>query len=131
MDSMIEKLDPIIQRFEEIETAMADPDVVVNYERVQELAKERASLEDLVTIARDYRLLLEEIADLEALIREGSEPALTEMAREELDANQEKLEEVTQSLRTALLPKNPNDQRDVIIEIRAGTGGNEAGPVCP
>jgi peptide chain release factor 1 len=124
---MIEKLDPIIQRFEEIETAMADPDVVVNYERVQELAKERASLEDLVTIARDYRLLLEEIADLEALIREGSEPALTEMAREELDANQEKLEEVTQSLRTALLPKNPNDQRDVIIEIRAGTGGNEAG----
>ncbi len=127
MDSMIEKLDPIIQRFEEIETAMADPDVVVNYERVQELAKERASLEDLVTIARDYRLLLEEIADLEALIREGSEPALTEMAREELDANQEKLEEVTQSLRTALLPKNPNDQRDVIIEIRAGTGGNEAG----
>ena len=127
MDSMIEKLDPIIQRFEEIETAMADPDVVVNYERVQELAKERASLEDLVTIARDYRLLLEEIADLEALIREGSEPALTEMAREELDANQEKLEGVTQSLRTALLPKNPNDQRDVIIEIRAGTGGNEAG----
>ena len=127
MDSMIEKLDPIIQRFEEIETAMADPDVVVNYERVQELAKERASLEDLVTIARDYRLLLEEIADLEALIREGSEPALAEMAREELDANQEKLEEVTQSLRTALLPKNPNDQRDVIIEIRAGTGGNEAG----
>ena len=127
MDSMIDKLDPIIRRYEEIESAMADPEVVVNYEKVQALAKERASLEELVGIARQYRQLLEEIADLEALIQEGSEPELTQMAREELDVNQAKLETVTQSLRTALLPKNPNDQRDVIIEIRAGTGGDEAG----
>ena len=127
MDSMIEKLDPIILRYEEIETAMADPDVAVNFERVQELAKERASLDDLVAIAREYRQLLDEKADLEALIQEGAEPDLAEMAREELGANQAKLESVTLSLRTALLPKNPNDQRDVIIEIRAGTGGDEAG----
>ncbi len=127
MDSMIEKLGPIILRFEEIETSMADPDVVVNYERVQELAKERASLEDLVAIAREYLQLSEDTADLEALIQEGAEPDLADMAREELESNQEKLEELTQSLRTALLPKNPNDQRDVIIEIRAGTGGDEAG----
>ncbi|CAI8051279.1 Peptide chain release factor 1 [Geodia barretti] len=118
---MIEKLGPIILRFEEIETSMADPDVVVNYERVQELAKERASLEDLVAIAREYLQLSEDTADLEALIQEGAEPDLADMAREELESNQEKLEELTQSLRTALLPKNPNDQRDVIIEIRAGT----------
>ena len=127
MDSMIEKLDPIILRYEEIETAMADPDVAVNFERVQELAKERASLDDLVSIAREYRQLLDEKADLEALIQEGAEPDLAEMAREELETNQAKLESVTMSLRTALLPKNPNDQRDVIIEIRAGTGGDEAG----
>ena len=127
MTSMMEKLDPIILRYEEIESAMADPDVVVNYEKVQALAKERSSLEDLVDIGRQYRQLLEEIADLDALIQEGSEPELAEMAREELEANHEKLEELTISLRTALLPKNPNDQRDVIIEIRAGTGGDEAG----
>ena len=127
MTTMIDKLDPIIRRYEDIETSMADPEVVVNYERVQELAKERASLEDLVAIARDYRQLLEEIADLEALIQEGTDADLAEMAREELEAGQTRLEKVTNSLRTALLPKNPNDQRDVIIEIRAGTGGDEAG----
>ena len=127
MTTIIDKLDPIIRRYEDIETAMADPDVVVNYERVQVLAKERASLEDLVAIARKYRNLLEEIADLEALIQEGAEPDLAQMAREELEINQVNLEETTKSLRTALLPKDPNDQRDVIIEIRAGTGGDEAG----
>ena len=127
MTSMIDKLDPIIQRYEDIELAMGDPEVAVNFERIQELAKERASLEELVGISRQYRQLLEEIADLEALIQEGAEPDLVQMAREELEANKVSLEEVSQSLRTALLPKDPNDQRDVIIEIRAGTGGDEAG----
>ena len=127
MTTMMEKLDPIIFRYEEIESAMADPEVVVNFEKVQALAKERASLEDLVEIARQYRQLLEEIADLEALIQEGTEAELAQMAREELDSNRGKLDDLTLSLRTALLPKNPNDQRDVIIEIRAGTGGDEAG----
>jgi peptide chain release factor 1 len=127
MTSMIEKLEPIVRRYDEIESAMAEPEVVVNYEKVQALAKERASLEELVTIARNYRQLLEEIADLEALIQEGAEPELAQMAREELESNRALLETVTLSLRTALLPKNPNDQRDVIIEIRAGAGGDEAG----
>ena len=127
MTSMIDKLEPIIQRYEDIELAMADPDVAANYERIQELAKERASLEDLVGISREFRQLLEEIADLEALIQEGAEPDLAQMAREELQASNSKLEEVSMALRTALLPKDPNDQRDVIIEIRAGTGGDEAG----
>ena len=127
MTSMIEKLDPIIRRFEDIESAMADPEVVVDYEQVQALARERASMEGLVGIARQYRELLEEIADLEALIQEGTEPELAQMAREEMEDNRERLEALTLSLRTALLPKNPNDERDVIIEIRAGTGGDEAG----
>ena len=124
---MIDKLEPIIRRYEDIELAMADPEVAASYERIQELAKERASLEELVGISRRYRQLLEEIADLEALIQEGAEPDLVQMAREELEADRVRLEEVSQSLRTALLPKDPNDQKDVIIEIRAGTGGDEAG----
>ena len=127
MTTMMERLNPIIRRYEEIESAMADPEVVVNYEKIQVLAKERASLEHLVGIAVQYRQLLEEIADLEALVQEGPELDLAQMAREELESNRTQLEELTLSLRTALLPKNPNDQRDVIIEIRAGTGGDEAG----
>ena len=125
--SMIDKLDPIIRRYEDIGLAMADPEVAASYERIQELSKERASLEELVGISRRYRQLLEEIADLAALIQEGAEPDLVQMAREELEADKVRLEEVSQSLRTALLPKDPNDQKDVIIEIRAGTGGDEAG----
>ena len=127
MTTMIDKLDPIIRRYEDIEQAMADPEVAANYERIQELAKERASMETLVGISRQYRELMDEIADLEALIQEGGEPDLVQMAREELEENQSRLEEVSLSLRTALLPKDPNDKRDVIIEIRAGTGGDEAG----
>ena len=127
MTSIIEKLEFIIRRYEDIETSMADPDVAANFERIQELAKERASLEDLVNIARQYLQLLEEIAYLEALVQEGGEPELTQMAREELDSNNIRLEELSSSLRIALLPKDPNDQRNVIIEIRAGTGGDEAG----
>ena len=127
MTSMLEKLEPIVHRFEDIETSMADPDVASNFDRIQGLAKERAALEDLVAIARKFLQLTEEIADLEALIREGAEPDLEQMARDELEDNRGRLEDLSLSLRTALLPKNPNDQRDVIIEIRAGTGGDEAG----
>ncbi len=127
MTTMIDKLEPIIRRYEDIESAMADPDVAANYERLQELAKERASMEELVGISREFRQLLEELADLEALIQEESEPDLVQMARDELEANNLRLEEVSAAMRTALLPKDPNDQRDVIIEIRAGAGGDEAG----
>ena len=125
--AMIDKLSPIIRRYDEIEAAMADPEVAADYGRAQELARERASLEDLVGIARKYRRLLAESADLEELSQESAEPALAQMAREELEENRGRLESLTLSLRTALLPKNPNDQRDVIVEIRAGTGGDEAG----
>ena len=127
MSSMFDRLDAIIHHYEEIEASMGDPDVAIDYERVQELAKERASLEDLVSIAREYRELSQEIDDLEALVHEGGEPELVQMAREELDGDRARLETVTRSLRTALLPRDPNDQRDVIIEVRAGTGGAEAG----
>ena len=126
MSSMFDKLDAIVHRYEEIEAAMGEPDVAIDFERVQELAKERASLEDLVSIAREYREFSQEIGDLEAMVQEGGEPELVQMAREELEAARARLETVTRSLRMALLPRDPNDQRDVIIEVRAGAGGAEA-----
>lgn len=127
MATLLDKLDPVINRYHEIEESMADPEIAANFERVQELARERASLESLVNIGSEYKKLVSEIADLESLARDGSEPELVQMAKEELEAAQNKLDELTQALRLALLPKNPNDERDVIIEIRAGTGGAEAG----
>ena len=124
---MLDKLDPVIDRYHEIESSMADPDIAADFERVQQLARERASLESLVNIGSSYKEVVNEIEDLQSLIRDGSDPELVLMAKEELEEAQGKLEELTQSLRVALLPQDPNNERDVIIEIRAGTGGAEAG----
>ncbi|HAA95038.1 MAG TPA: peptide chain release factor 1 [Dehalococcoidia bacterium] len=127
MTNMLDKLDPVIDRYHEIESSMADPDIAADFERVQQLARERASLESLVNIGSSYKEVVNEIEDLESLIRDGSDSELVLMAKEELEEAQGKLEELTQSLRVALLPQDPNNERDVIIEIRAGTGGAEAG----
>ena len=127
MPTIFDKLEPVIQRYHEIEESMGDPEVAANFERIQELARERASLETLVKISSVYKELVGEIEDLESLLKEGSDPELIEMAKEELTIAQGKFDELTQNLRLALLPKNPNDERDVIMEIRAGAGGAEAG----
>ena len=127
MPTIFDKLEPVIQRYHEIEESMGDPEVAANFERIQELARERASLETLVKISSVYKELVGEIEDLESLLKEGSDSELIEMAKEELTIAQGKFDELTQNLRLALLPKNPNDERDVIMEIRAGAGGAEAG----
>ena len=127
MVSMLDKLDPVIKRYHEIEESMGNPEVAADFGQVQILARERASLENLVVIGEKYKKLTEEIEDLESLVSDGSDAELVSMAREEMAEAQKSLEELTLSLRVALLPKNPNDERDVIVEVRAGTGGAEAG----
>ena len=126
MSTIFEKLDGVLQRYQEIEETMARPEVATDFERVQALAKERASLEEIVEISHKHRKLVPEKADLEALIREGSDAELADMAREELHKVEQQLGQLADALRIALMPKDPNDQRDVIVEIRSGTGGAEA-----
>jgi peptide chain release factor 1 len=127
MPSIFDSLDSVLRRYTEIEEALARPEIATDFEQVQALAKERASLEDLVDISRQHQKLTVEKADLHALLEEGADLELTDMAKEELDGVQRGLEELEHSLTVALLPTNPNDERDVIVEIRAGTGGSEAG----
>ena len=127
MSSIFEKLDSIVRRNQEIESEMGKPEVAANFEQIQKLAKERAGLEDLVEIARRHQDLLVEEADLKALVSEGGDPEIVQMAREELETVESSLEALTQELKVALLPRDPNDDRDVIVEIRAGAGGQEAG----
>ena len=126
MISIFDKLGPVLERFREIEGLMGQQEVATDFERIQTLARERASLEKLVGISQRHENLIEEQKDLEALVQEGSDPELTRMAKEELEEVSEKLDELAQELRVALLPKDPNDERDVIVEIRSGTGGTEA-----
>ena len=126
MSSIFDKLVPIVLRYEEIEELMSLPEIAVDYERVQELAKERATLEDLVGLARNHGKLIVDQKDLKALLEEGGDLELVQMARGELHMAEQALEDLSESLRMALLPKDPNDERDVIVEVRSGTGGQEA-----
>ena len=127
MSSIFDKLDSIVRRNQEIETEMGRPEVAANFEQIQKLARERAGLEGLVEIAQRHLSLQNEEADLQALASEGGDPEIVQMARDELEAVRESLEALAQELKIALLPRDPNDERDVIVEIRAGTGGQEAG----
>ena len=126
MLSIFDKLLPIVRRYEEIETSMGQPEIAVDFEQVQRLAKERASLEDLVDIAHRHEKLTLSQKDLKALMTEGGDAELVQMAREELETVAQAMDDLALSLRLALLPKDPNDDRDVIVEVRSGAGGQEA-----
>ena len=126
MDSLVSKLASADKRFRDIEELMAKPEVAMDHEQVQALAKERASLEDMVVMYREYVRLLSERDDARAILEEGAESGITSLAREELELLEGKLERLEQELKLALAPKDPNDERDVIVEIREGVGGREA-----
>ena len=126
MISVFDKLEPILRRFNEIEDALSRTEVATDYEQVQALSKERASLEALVDISNRHKGLADEQRDLEVLAQQGSDPELARMAKDELVTVEQQLEDLGRELRVALLPKDPNDERDVIVEIRSGTGGKEA-----
>lgn len=126
MISVFDKLDSVLRRFQEIEESMAKPEVARDFEQVQELAKERASLESLVEISRRHESLTQERTGLVELLREETDQEMTHMAREELGEVEERLVELSTELKLALLPKDPNDEKSVIVEVRAGTGGTEA-----
>jgi peptide chain release factor 1 len=126
MSSIFDKLEPVLRRKQEIEESMGRPEVATDFEQMQTLAKERASLETLVDISYRHRKLVDEQQDLNDIIKESSDLELTRMAKEDLDTVQRGLEQLSDELRIALLPKDPNDDRDVIVEIRSGAGGKEA-----
>ncbi|MBG0786353.1 MAG: peptide chain release factor 1 [Anaerolineaceae bacterium] len=121
---MLEKLQGIIDRYDEIEQQLTQ--VGDDYTAAIELSKERSELDPLVTKARDYQNTLDKIEETQSLLSAEDEEmrSLAEMEMEELQANQATLED---ELKSMLVPKDPRDQRNVIMEIRAGTGGDEAG----
>jgi len=96
MSSILDKLDPVIKRYHEIEESMGDPEIAADFGLVQALARERASLENLVVIGEKYKRISGEIEDLDSLVRDGSDQELVVMAKEELTEAQQKLEELTQ-----------------------------------
>ena len=124
-DKLVSKLESREQRYLQLEQQMAEPEVATDPRRLMELGRERAELEPLVETYRRYRDNARHLREAEEL-RNGSDPEMAEMAREEIERITPKLESVENEIKRLLLPKDPNDQKDVVIEIRAAAGGNEA-----
>lgn len=123
--SVLDKLQELEQRYIELEHLLADPEVVTDPQRLAQLGRERAELEEIVSVYRELRRVDEQIAEAEQLL-DGPDPELAELAADELPRLKELREQLYQDLRKRLVPKDPNDEKDVIVEIRAGTGGEEA-----
>ena len=124
---LTEQLTRVEERFEELDRLMADPGVLSDYARVSELAQERSNLEELVGAWRRYQEMQEQLSDNRALLAESDDPELAELAELEIAELEPEVAGLENELRRMLLPKDRNDDKNVIVEIRAGAGGDEAG----
>ena len=122
---MFERLEQFAARYEELGEQLALPEIVSDQQKYQKIAKQHRDLQDLVEKYREYKQVQTGIADAEVLAEE-TDPDIRAMAEEELAALEERLPKIEEDLKLALLPKDPNDEKNVILEIRAGTGGDEA-----
>jgi len=119
-------LAPLKSKLEQIDEVLSDPKVLADQKLYRKTAKERADIDETLKVGKEYFRLLKNINDNELLIKEDPEGELAELANEELPELQEKLPLVESRLKSRLVPKDPKDSKNVIIEIRAGTGGDEA-----
>ncbi|RMG44349.1 MAG: PCRF domain-containing protein, partial [Acidobacteria bacterium] len=123
---MLDKLSEIEETYEQLTRRLSDPEVIADQARFRQLAKQHRELEPIVQEFRRFQSLRQEIASLRQWLAEERDPELKELAREELHALEKRMEESEHTLKLLLLPKDPNDEKNVILEVRAGTGGDEA-----
>jgi len=123
---MLTKLAEIEKKYEKLEESLSDPAIISNMETYTATMKEYKALEDVVAKYREYKTAEQNFKDAEELLRESDDPEMKELASEEYTAAKEDMERFTEELRYLLLPKDPNDDKNVIIEIRQGAGGEEA-----
>ncbi len=123
---MFDKLEDLLQRYEELQNELSDPNVVNDQVRFRKLMKEQNDLADIVAEYKRYKQTKQDIEDSLMMLDEESDEEMREMAKEELAEAKDRLEECEQNLKILLIPKDPNDDKNVIVEIRAGAGGDEA-----
>ena len=123
---MFDKLEDLLQRYEELQNELSDPNVVNDQARFRKLMKEQNDLADIVEEYKRYKQTKQDIEDSLLMLDEESDEEMRELAKEELAEAKERLEECEQNLKILLIPKDPNDEKNVIVEIRAGAGGDEA-----
>ena len=120
---MFEKLETVEKRYDELTKMISDPEVISNHTEWQKLMKEHASIEEIVLKFREYKKTKQAMEEAEELMKD---PEMKELAEEEYYASKEKLPEIEEELKFLLIPKDPDDDKNIICEIRAGAGGEEA-----
>ena len=124
---MLERLEVVEKRYEELNQLMAQPEIAADHERLQTLAKEQAGISDLVAMYREYKDTARTLEETRAMLHDGLDDEMAALAKEELESLEARLESLTQELEAALMPQDAYGDKDVIVEIRAGAGGDEAG----
>ncbi|MGC9323594.1 MAG: peptide chain release factor 1 [Desulfomonilia bacterium] len=123
---MFDKLQKIEARYTELSDLLADPNIIKNHAEYTAIAKEHAALEEIMIPYRRLKLVLSDLEDHEAML-EDPDPEMRDLVKDELSRLQEEKNDIEEELKTLFIPKDPHDTKDVILEIRAGTGGEEAG----
>lgn len=124
---MMEKLEAVEKKYDELTKKIADPEIIARQEEWRKFTKEHASLEEIVTSFREYKKTIKQIEENSELLKETSDDnEMEELIKSELAMLEDTKSKIEEQLRVLLLPKDPNDDRNVIMEIRAGTGGDEA-----
>ena len=124
---LLEKLAGIEKRYDELNTLMTDPAVIADYNRLRETGQERTGLEPIVQAYHEYREALRHLAEARTLAEGETDAELKLMAEEEVIQLQDQIAHMENNIKMLLVPKDPRDDKNVIVEIRAGTGGDEAG----
>jgi len=123
---MLNQLEKIEKRFAEIDQQMAAPEVASDIKRLQALAQERASIAEVVAKYREYKATTKSLEETRAMLGDGLDEEMTALVKQEIASLESKLDNLRKELKVALIPRDPNDEKDIIMEIRAGVGGDEA-----
>jgi len=124
---MWDRLAEIEKRYEELDRQMADPEVASDVKTVRKLAREKAGLDDVVTLYRQYRKTARSLEETQGMLAGEKDEEMASLIRQETEGLESRLEKLEEDLKEALVPRDPNDEKDIIMEIRAGAGGEEAG----
>lgn len=125
-NNILDKLDSLVSRFEEVSTLITDPSVIADQKRYVKLTKEYKELDDLMKARKEYIQTVNNISEAKDILSNEQDPEMREMAREELEVSQTHLPELEERIKMLLVPADPEDAKNAIVEIRGGTGGDEA-----
>jgi len=124
---LLDKLEEIENKYDELTKTLSDPEIFSDHTKSQKYSKEQSDLEEIVQVIREYKKIVLDIKEAEEILKSDADPDMQELAEAELDELKEKKPDFESKIKLMLIPKDPRDLKNIILEIRAGTGGDEAG----